>query len=432
LDESLLPRFFALIFLWCLSGFFSACEAAFFSLGPLQLSNLKETKGRTGALINSLLADPRRLLITIYIGNEMVNVAAAAVTTSLAIALFGSVGVGVAIGAGTFILLLFGEILPKTLALRSAETFSLFAAFPLKLFHLMVQPAERGLHTLAEKFLVFCGFSPVSTKPPPLTDEEFRAIVNLGEDQGVLESDERAIIHNIIEFSDKTAANIMTPKIEMFTLNEDDTLDEVLPKIVQNFYSRVPVYDKANEHIVGILYTKDLNRLKETPNDKFSLKGILWPAIFVPESKKIKELLEDFKNQKKHLAIVLDEYGSVAGVVTLEDILEELVGEIDSEMRPEENRVKKIGPNTYRLPATFHMSDFNREFESQLPEDTFETVGGLVFDLFGRVPRFGEAVTHGHFKFLVEKMKGPRIISLQITLLAEEGAPAPNNGGNRN
>lgn len=378
-------------------------------------------------MVNSLLSEPRKLLVTIYIGNEIVNVATSVITTSIAISLFGSIGVGIAIGVGTFIILLFGEIAPKILGLRFAENFSLVAAYPLKLFFIIVKPIQKVLMDAAEFTLKLFGFSHLQQLDQALSEDELRTIVNMGEGEGILEEDERKMIHNVIEFGDTTVSDIMTPKIDMFTLVSDNSLEDILPKITQNFYSRVPVYDTNEEHIIGILYTKDLIRMKHS--DNFNLKSVLLPPVFVPESKKIKELLQEFRKMKKHMAIVLDEYGSVSGLITLEDILEELVGEIDSEMRHEENPVIKTGVNTYRLSATYSLSEFNRYFNCTLPEESFDTIGGLVFDLFGRVPRFGETVTYENFKFLVEKMKGPRILKLHLTVLSDEsGKETPGNG----
>jgi CBS domain containing-hemolysin-like protein len=414
-----------LVVLLGFSAFFAACEAAFYSLSPLQLSAMKTS--RSGILVNSLLSEPRKLLVTIYIGNEIVNVATSVITTSIAIGLFGNIGVGIAIGVGTFILLLFGEIAPKTLGLRFAETFSLVAAYPLKIFFIIVKPIQKVLMDAAEFTLKLFGFSHLQQLDLALSEDELRTIVNMGEDEGILEKDERKMINNVIEFGDTTVSDIMTPKIDMFTLVSDNSWEDILPKITQNFYSRVPVYDTNEEHIIGILYTKDLIRMKHS--DNFNLKSVLLPPVFVPESKKIKELLQEFRKMKKHMAIVLDEYGSVSGLITLEDILEELVGEIDSEMRHEENPIIKTGVNTYRLSATYSLSEFNRYFDCTLPEESFDTIGGLVFDLFGRVPRFGETATYENLKFLVEKMKGPRILKLQLTVLSDEsGKETPGNG----
>lgn len=376
---------------------------------------MKETRGRGGQLISHLLEKPRELLITIYIGNELVNIAISALVTSIALKLFESTGLAIAIGVGTFLILLFGEIIPKSLSLNFAEKFALFAARPLNLFYRLVHPVQQLFTRLAEFVTTSIGILHKS-KDERISDEEFTSMIKLGKDEGVIEPEESELIHNVMEFGEKTVADVMTPKIDMFTLKANDTMEEILPKILENFYARVPVYDEEGEHIIGILLTKTLNRHRLQAKENFNLKGILQPAISVPESRKIKDMLQDFKKQKRHMAIVLDEFGSVKGVVTLEDILEELVGEIDSETREEESPIIKITEKRYRLAATCSISEFNETFNCELPNGDITTVGGFVFGLFGRVPRSGESISHDRFRFRVEKMKGARILSLHLTL----------------
>ena len=417
MDDSLFSRSLLLIFLLLCSAFFSACEVAYFSLNSLQLNEMAEKKGRMGRIVNSLLEKPRELLITIYIGNEFVNIAVSVVVTSIAINIFGSLGVGVAIGIGTLLLLIFGDIIPKSISIKFAQPYALFSAYPLKAFAKIVQPAQKLFSVWTERIICSMGVLPHGLKESPITDEEFRAMVEVGEGEGVIDSDEKELIQNVIEFGETTVEEVMTPKIDMFTVNIEDSLDDILPRIIENFYSRVPVYGLEDEGILGILFTKDLTRLKHLPREKVSLKSILHPSISVPQSKKIKEMLEEFRKLKKHMAIVLDEYGSVCGLVTLEDIIEELVGEIDSEMRQEELPLKKVNDNHYRIEGAYSLAEFNESFQSTLPENDYDTVGGYVFGLFGRIPRSGESTTIDRFKFRVEKMKGSRILSLFLTLM---------------
>jgi len=423
LDDSLFPRSLLLLFLFFCSAFFSACEVAFFSLNPLQQKEMEEKKGRSGHLVHSLLQKPRELLITIYIGNELVNIGISVVITSITISLFGSIGVGIAIGVGTLLLLFLGEIVPKSISLKYAQPYALFAAFPLKAFANIVQPAQKLFNSWTEKIMRSFGILTHSHKESSISDEEFRTMVQVGEGEGVIDSDERDLIHKAIEFGETTVNEVMTPKIDMFTVNIKNSLDEILPRIIENFYSRVPVYGDDEEEILGILFTKDLTRLKHLPREKVNLKSILHPAVVVPKTKMIKEMLEEFRKLKRHMAIVLDEYGSVCGLVTLEDIIEELVGEIDSEMRKDEQPLLKITENQYRLSGSLSLTEFNDAFESDLPVNDYDTVGGLVFGLFGRIPRSGESTTLEHFKFRVEKMKGSRILNLHLTLLKRSVTP---------
>jgi len=417
LDDSLIPRSLLLLFLFSCSAFFSACEVAFFSLNPLQQKEMEEKKGRAGRLVHSLLQKPRELLITIYIGNELVNIAISIVITSLTISLFGSIGVGIAIGIGTLLLLFLGEIVPKSISLKYAQPYALFAAFPLKGFSNIVQPAQKLFNIWTDKIMRSIGIFTHSKKESSISDEEFRTMVQVGEGEGVIDSDERDLIDKAIVFGETTVGEVMTPKIDMFTVNIKDSLDEILPRIMENFYSRVPVYGENDEEIIGILFTKDLTRLKHLPREKVNLKSILHHAVVVPKTNMIKEMLEEFRKLKRHMAIVLDEYGSVCGLVTLEDIIEELVGEIDSEMRKDEQPVAKINDNQYRISGTFSLAEFNQTFDCDLPINDYDTVGGLVFGLFGRIPRSGESTTLNRFKFRVEKMKGSRILKLHLTLL---------------
>jgi putative hemolysin len=416
LDDSLFARSLVLLFLLVCSAFFSACEVAYFSLNPLQLNEMLERKGRLGRLVNSLLEKPRELLITIYIGNEFVNIAISVVVTSVAISLFGGIGVGIAIGLSTFLLLIFGDIIPKSISIKFAQPYALFSAYPLKAFSKLVQPAQKLFTIWTEKIIGSMGIFPQGLKESPITDEEFRAMVQVGEGEGVIDSDERELIQNVIEFGETTVEEIMTPKIDMFTVNIEDSLDEILPRIIQNFHSRVPVCGADDEGIVGILFTKDITRHKHLPPEKVKLKSIMHSTISVPQSKKIKEMLEEFRKMKSHMAIVLDEYGSVCGLVTLEDIIEELVGEIDSEMRKEELPIKELNENHFRVLGAHSLAEFNEYFQSDLPENDYDTVGGYVFGLFGRIPRSGESTTLGRFKFRVEKMKGSRILGLYLTV----------------
>jgi len=408
-----------------LSGFFSACEAAFFSLNPLQLETLKE-KGKTGKLVYALLQEPRRLLVSIYIGNEVVNVAISAIATSIAYQTFGNMGVSLAIGGATFLLLLFGEIIPKTLSMHFAESYVLFAARPLKLFFVLVQPLQKFLVLFSEFMMKMCGWEEKEKSSHKISDEEIKTMVDIGEEAGGLEAEESRMIQNVIKFGETTAEEIMTPKIEMFTLKGSETLEEALPKIVENFYSRVPVYEESEndeengEEIAGILFTKEITRLKNSQTENAKLKNCLHEPHFVPQSKNIKELLQEFKKLKKHMAIVLDEFGSVCGLITLEDILEQLVGEIDSEMRQDESSFTKLSNNHYEVAATLSLTELNENFQSQLPDQKFDTLGGMVFGLFGRVPRSGESVRYENFKFVVQKMKGPRILKLGVTIMEQE------------
>ena len=227
----MLSRSLLLVFLLLCSAFFSACEVAYFSLNSLQLNEMTEKKGRMGRIVNSLLEKPRELLITIYIGNEFVNIAVSVVVTSIAINIFGSLGVGIAIGVGTLLLLIFGDIVPKSISIKFAQPYALFSAYPLKAFAKLVQPAQKLFSVWTERIICSMGVLPHGLKESPITDDEFRAMVEVGEGEGVIDSDEKELIQNVIEFGETTVEEVMTPKIDMFTVNIEDSLDDILPEV---------------------------------------------------------------------------------------------------------------------------------------------------------------------------------------------------------
>lgn len=410
MDESLIIRFVLLIILLICSAFFSGCEAAFFSLSGIKINNLKENNKYSGQLVASLLEDPKKLMVTIYIGNELVNVGVAALVTSISISFFGSKGIALAIGLGIFLLLFFGDITPKTFTIKHAEKFSLLVSRQLKFFYTFVFPVQWIITKITKVVVNF--LETQKTDNHIITEEEFHTLVSIGENEGVLESDEKEMIHNVIRFGETTAEEIMTPRVDIFSLNADDDLETVFPKIQEKFFSRIPVYEKSADNIIGILYIKDLQRYNRKQKSNIKIRKLIHSPFFIPGSKKMHELLKEFQKSKRHMAIVLDEYGALAGLVTLEDVLEELVGDIKSEMRNDDSFIIKKNDFKYSLSSMLKVEKFNKEFKASLPEDEFDSIGGFVFGLFGRVPLWGESVTHGNFKFTVEKIKGPRILKI--------------------
>ena len=400
-----------MVILLICSAFFSGCEAAYFSLNRITIDNFKESNKYSRQLVASLLKDPKKLMVTIYVGNELVNVGVAALVTSISISFFGSKGIALAIGFGTFLLLFLGEITPKTFTIRHAEKFSLLVSRQLKFFYTFVYPVQWVITRITETIVSLIG-SQASNNNRIITEEEFHTLVSVGENEGVLESDEKEMIHNVIRFGETTAGEVMTPRVDIFSLNADDDLETVFQRVREKFFSRIPVYEKSADNIIGILYIKDLQHYNRKQKSGVKLRGLLHSPFFVPSSKKMHELLKEFKDNKKHIAIVLDEYGALAGVVTLEDVLEELVGDIKSETRKDDSLIVKKNDFKYSLSSMLRVEEFNKEFKATLPEDEFDSIGGFIFGLFGRVPQRGESVAHENFKFTVEKIKGPRILKI--------------------
>jgi len=410
MDVWLLGRFVSLFFLLFFSAVFSGAEVAFFSLTPVQVDLMKEKEGKRGRLVAKLLSSPRRLLVTIYIGNELINVAIAAITTILAFHYFGHHGLSIGVGIGTFILLIFGEITPKTFALKNAQKYALLVSGFIYVFSTIISPIQAVVTWLTNLLISLTGAS-VSEDRRLITEDEIKTVLEHGEDKGIIKADEKEMIFNIFELGDTLVTDIMTPRTEIFSLPIDEGTDELIKKAIGSNFSRIPVYRKNPDDIVGVLYTKDL--LKEDA-DKIveKVEDLLHDAYQVPVTKKIDELFREFQKKHIHMAVVLDEYGGVDGLVTMDDILEEVVGEAPD--RKNLTGIKEIAEGRYLVPGRLSIEDFNEYFKTKFENEEIDTVGGLVFHLFGRMPSWGESITAEGITFSVDRLKGSNIWRLAI------------------
>lgn len=422
MDPWLFFRLPLLFLLMLMSAFFSAAEVALFSLSRLQVENLREHGGKAGRHVATLLEKPRRLLVTIYTGNELVNVAFAAVSTIVALHFFHESGVAVAVGASTLALLIFGEISPKSFALKYAERYALFAAGPLQLFARLIFPLQAAITWITNRALG--GASEKSGEGiAGITEDEIKTMLDHGEDKGVIEALEKEMILNVFELGDITAIDVMTPRTELFAIDIGLGTAEIARRAINSNFSRIPVFRGAIDRIVGIIYAKDLMNpalaAAERPED------LLREAYFIPGTKKVDELLRAFRKGKIHMAVIMDEYGGVEGIVTLEDILERVVGEEHGDGM---NGVTRMDQRNFQIPGRMEMDDFNTHFNATLEHEDIDTIGGYVFHLFGRMPRWGESVTDGRFTFTVRKLKGA-LISQLLVAVADEPPPAEGEGG---
>jgi CBS domain containing-hemolysin-like protein len=423
MDPQLFFRFFILILLLCLSALFSGAEVAFFSLSPVQVDMLRDKRGTSGRIVSRLLESPRRLLVTIYLANEFVNVAIAAVSTMLSLHFFGDYGVAASVGIGTFILLVFGEITPKSFAFRHAQSYALIIARPLMWFSRIIYPVQSVITFVTNKLLAVTG-APSAGAETQITEDEMKTVLEHGAEEGVIKSDEKEMILNVFELGDTQVNEIMTPRTEMFALPIEKGFDVIARRAALSNYSRIPIYRSEPDSIEGILYTKDLldaDGERKTGN----LDKILRKPYFIPETKKIDELLREFRKKHTHLAIVMDEYGGVQGLVTLDDILEEIVGEEGG--KKDISKISPVASGCYHVSGRLALEEFNRFFNSGFDVEDVDTVGGLVFHLFGRMPREGESVSDGGFKFTIRKMKGAKIQQLSVKIPAPRPAEQKGN-----
>jgi CBS domain containing-hemolysin-like protein len=414
LSTAITLQLILITFFLLLSACFSGSETAFFSLKKIKLKELQKRSDQRAKTITRLLSNPRRLLITILLGNEAVNVAATATATALAIDLFGTKGVGLAIGGMIFLLLICGEVTPKTIAMHNPLRFTSLVAPALRLFSRLISPLINSIQWVVDSLL-----SPFGTPSaePPITEAEFKSLLDASQDHGVLEDTEREMIQNVLELTETTVADVMIPRNDMFCLPINENLNSAIKKIKKNFYARIPVYKENIDHIVGILYTKDLLIYQSKLKPYKDIKKILHPPQQVPQTKKIGDLLRDFQIHKVHLAIVVNERGKTVGLISLHDILEELFGEIADESETKERLVRKLNRNTYKVSTMMHLEDFNQTLKTSLQLKDFETLGGFLQDLWGRTPTKGEKIRFDKLEFTITKVKRGRISEVLVRKL---------------
>jgi CBS domain containing-hemolysin-like protein len=389
-----------------LSGFFSSAETALFSISRTKARHLAKNNNKAFILIRQMKDDPHRLLSTVLIGNNVVNVGAAALATSLAIHYFTNYAVGVATGVMTFLILVFGEVLPKSIATRNNVLIARMTIYPIYWFSVICYP-----------ILIFLNFIPKLTgkikKTPTVTEEELMTFVEVVEEEGEIKEEEKELIHNIFEFDDTNASEIMTPRGDMFVIDADEKPN--FEKIIESGFTRIPVIEGDVDHIIGILNIKDLFLHIITSDNDIDVRTTMTAPYFVPENKKLDKLLHQFKKRKHHLAIVVDEHGGVSGLITLEDALEELVGEISDETDKEEPHIVKHKVKDWIVLGKSDIDEINDIIGMEIPESKdYDTFSGYVLNTIGRIPVEKEQITLGNFIVTVEEMDGNRIKKYSI------------------
>ncbi len=400
-----------LIFLFIFSAFFSGSETALMSVNRIRIKELANQGDKKAETVENLLNNHTRLLTTILVGNNLVNIAASAIATSLAIQIFGNKGVGIATGLVTFVVLVFGEITPKALGNKSSVKYSKLVAPYLYWLEKIISPVI-SLFEVIIRFIVGEGNLLSSSF---LSEEEIRRFVNVSEEEGVIKRTERKMINSIFEFDDTSVREVMVPRIDMFCINEDMKLADVVEMVVDKGYSRIPVYKGTIDRITGLVYVKDLLQLLNTGEQTASLNKFIRPAYFIPESKKINELLTEMKKRKVHMAIVLDEYGGTAGLITIEDLLEEIVGDIQDEYDLEPRQIEFVNENTIMVDARVSIDELNELLPEPLgDEENYETISGFILYHLGYLPRTGEKMEFNNLAIVIEKTGQNRIEKVKI------------------
>jgi len=402
-----------------LSAFFSGTETALFSLNKLQLKKMQKEEEENNRRVKSiirLLDDPQRTLISILIGNMFVNITASSLATYLAIKIFGNIGVGIASGIMIFTILVFGEIVPKSLAVANAEAISKRVARPIEIISTGLFPLIKIFKAIISAMYYLSGKKSVKEKKE-ITEEDLITLIDAGKDEGVIEEEENEMIRNIFEFGDTMVKEVMIPRVDMACISSDTSLGSILKLIKKMGHSRIPVYEETVDNIIGILYAKDLLGIYQqwyTSKEKFNLKGITRETYFVPENKKIDELLDIFQKDRIQIAIAIDEYGGTAGLITMEDVVEEVVGEIIDEYDKEIKLFEIAEDNAVIADAIISIDEINEILNIEIPENGFETLGGFIFDLLGRVPKKGEKIKYQNCQMIIEQVAKNRIRRVKI------------------
>jgi len=397
----MMDQLIALFVLIILSGFFSSSETALFSISKTRAIHLSKDGRKTSHLIQKMKADPHTLLSTILIGNNLVNVAAAALATSLAIDAFPNYAVGIATGAMTFLLLVFGEVFPKSIATRNNLLIARMAIVPIYWISIIFFPVIK-----------FLNFIPWLTgrikKSQSVSEEELITFVEVVEEEGEIKEEEKELIHNIFEFDDTNAYEIMTPRADMFVVEADEPLDT--KSIIDSGFTRIPVIHDSIDEVIGILHIKDLFMNMAMGSPQNDVRSIMRKPYFIPENKKLDSLLQQFKKTKNHMAVIVDEHGGVSGLITLEDALEELVGEIEDETDKDEKHIVRIKKDAWIVLGKSDIEDVNDVIGMNIPDiAAYDTFSGYVLDTLGRIPGEKEELTLGNYTVIVERKDGNRI-----------------------
>lgn len=422
LDPNYTWQIISLVILIALSSFFSMSETALMSLSRIRLRHMMEADVPGAELVEKLTKDPNRLLGTILIGNSVANIGASAMATVLATNIFGNSGVGIATGIITVLVLIFGEITPKSIAKQKSEAVALRVAIPIEFIVIIFKPLVYIFTAISSLFIRILGGDPNEARSF-ITHEELKTMVGVSEEEGVLENAEKEMIFNVFEFADLQVKDIMVQRVDIVSVDKEASYDEVMDVIKNEQFSRIPVYNQTIDNIIGVLNIKDLATIENLRED-FNISKYIRDQFYTFEFKKIVELFKEMKKTRNHIAIVLDEYGGTVGLVTIEDLVEEIVGEIEDEYDEEKNPVEVIKENEYVVEGSLRLHDISELIGINIDSEEFDSVGGLMIGDLGRIPEEQEEVTVNNIKFIAEEIEKNRIKKVRMIINIDENQVA--------
>jgi CBS domain containing-hemolysin-like protein len=386
-----------------LSGFFSGLEVALVGVSKSKVAQLLKDGKKGSKALHKLKTNPSWMMSSVNLGNNLVNVGASALATSVAIQFFGNDGLGIAIGVMTFLILVFGEITPKTYCNANSAKIALRYAPVLLVFSYVFYPVVKFFEIITKGVVKITGSSYL---PPPITEEEIKGVIDQGLAEKALEKDEMELVHGALKFDDTVIRSVMTPRTKMFTLNSKTLLFEALPQINQNGFSRIPIYGASKDDIVGFVHVRDVLKELENDNKMKSMEQMARKPVFASQEKRVSDLLKEMKGRKTHMAIVVDEHGGVEGLVTLEDLIEEIVGEIEDESDPVKPTVyERIDKDTIITTGDIEIDEINEIFKTNVPEgDDYASLNGLLHEKLQDIPQAGDKIEVDDLRIVVEKV----------------------------
>lgn len=407
-----LPLFILLVLLVLMSAFFSSSETALINMSKIRLKYLVKEKVKNADKLEKLYEDSNKLIGAILIGNNIVNVATSSIATIITTSRFSNAGLGISVGLTTLVILIFGEITPKNLALKNSESISLFVA-PIILFLVRIfTPILFILNNISNLLSSLLGQRD-DDKKPTITQDELKTIVDVSNQEGVLETDETEMIQNIFEFKDLTVDDIMIQRMDIVAISSDMSYDEIIDVFKNKQLSRLPIYEDTIDDIIGVLYAKDLFFTEQSKED-FNLKTLMREPVFVNEFVKISDFFKKMQQVKTHIAIVLDEYGGVAGIVTMEDLVESIVGDIYDEYDQQDEEVRKVKENIYVINGNSKLTEIQELLQVELISKDYESLGGYLMDKMGKIPTQGDIYEDENFKFIISSMDKNRINKVKV------------------
>ena len=412
MPSDLIFQLIILFILIMLSGFFSSSETALVSLSKIRLRQLVDEGVKNASLVSTLIDKPNKLLGAILIGNNIVNIAASALATSMAIDLWGNKGIAISTGLMTFLVLIFGEVTPKSLAAQNSEKTALKVSRPIYFITVFLSPVIYVITSITNVLIKLMGGN-ASKIQPLITEDELKTIVNVSHEEGVLEVGETKMIYNVFEFGDSEAKDVMTPRTNMVALSVSSSYKDLVELFKEETFSRLPIYEEDIDDIIGVLHVKDLIFSIED-RENFNVRDYLRPAFFTYEFKPTQELFQEMRDNNYPTAIILDEYGGTAGMITTEDLVEEIVGEITDEYDEGNEEITVVKEDEYIVDGSIKLDLLNDLIGTNIESENFDSIGGFVIGILGRFPEEEEIIEYESIKFTIEKVEKNRIEKMRI------------------